>query len=78
MLPFITARRGPSRFGQPIEIACVAVRVSVPVAVRRGSRKWLKCLPSRFRRGVASQTPHTPLGLAPPLEGGAPPMKSDP
>ena len=50
----VAVRRGHR---QAIDILTVAVRVSVSVAVRRGSWKCLKYLPSRFRLGVRAQTP---------------------
>ena len=63
----VAVRRGHS---QVIEIVTVAVPVAVPVAVRRGSCKSLKYLPSRCRRGVRANPPYYPPRAGAPSWGG--------
>ncbi len=69
----VAVRRG---YCQAIDIATVAVAVSVAVAVRRGYSQVLEMLTVSVAVAVVGQTPHTPIGLAPPLgEGTLPCLK---
>ena len=58
----VAVRRG---YRQAIDIATVAVPVSVPVAVRRGYSQVLEIPTVAVAVAVVRQTPHTPIGLAP-------------